>query len=180
MVGGADLEAARSYLHERAQALGFTLTPDPDLHLVIDGQRVDPRFAAGGWHRLPLPSGVREVRIVSRAAVPAEVDLLGTDTRRLGVVLDRAMVCRRPGQRSEIALGQLPADVGFYAPEVDGARRWRWTDGDARLALPPGYADGDRAVLDLHVAAARSSWLHHGMPCGSRAASMQSKASQAA
>jgi hypothetical protein len=164
VLGGARLAAARSRVHERARALGFALTPDPDLHLVIGNRRVDAKLVAGGLHRFPLPGGVRELRIVSRAAVPAETDILAGDTRRLGVMLDQVMVRRPPGQRCEILLGELPADAGFHALEVDGARRWRWTDGHACLAIPNGYADGGRAVLDLHVAAVQPSWLHHGRP----------------
>jgi autotransporter passenger strand-loop-strand repeat protein len=164
VLGGANLEAARSYVHARAQALGFTLTSDADLHLVIDGRRVDAMVVAGGLYRFALPEGAQEVRIASRAAIPAEADILGTDTRRLGVMLDQVMLRRPPGQQCEISLGELPADAGFHALEVEGVRRWRWTDGHARLAIPPGYADGGRAVLDLHVAAVRSSWLHHGRP----------------
>jgi hypothetical protein len=170
VLGGANLEAARSYVHECAHALGFILTSDPDLHLLIGNRRVDPKLVAGGLHRFALPSGVHEVNIMSRAAIPAEADILGKDTRRLGIMLDQVMLRQPQGQRWEIPLGELPADAGFHALEVDGARRWRWTDGRARLALPSGYADGGRAVLDLHVAAAQPSWLHHGSALARKAA----------
>jgi hypothetical protein len=52
--------------------------------------------------------------------------------------------------------------AGFHAPEADGTRRWRWTDGHAHLAIPSGCTDRGRAVLDLHAAAAQPSWLQHG------------------
>jgi hypothetical protein len=162
VVGGAKLQAARSHAHARACALGFALASDPDLHLVIGRRRVDPMLVAGGLYRFPLPEGARDVHIVSRAAIPAETDILGQDARRLGVMLDQVILRRPPGQHCEIALGELPAGAGFHALEVEGARRWRWTDGHACLVLPNGYAAGGGAVLDLHVAAAALSWLHHG------------------
>jgi hypothetical protein len=158
VLSGARLYAARSHVHERALALGFTLTSDPDLHLLIGGRRVDPRLVAGGLHRFSLPAGIGEVHIVSRASIPAETDILGKDTRRLGVMLDQLILRRPSGQRCEISLGELPAGAGFYALEVEGTRCWRWTDGHACLALPSGYADGGRTVLDLHVVAAQLSW----------------------
>jgi hypothetical protein len=77
---------------------------------------------------------------------------------------DQVVVRRPPGQHWEIPLGELPADAGFHALEVEGTRRWRWPDGGAGLALPSGCTDGRKAVLDLHVAAAQPTWLHHDPP----------------
>jgi hypothetical protein len=35
---------------------------------------------------------------------------------------------------------------GCHAPETDGARAWRWTDGDAELVLDP---DDDASWLEV-------------------------------
>jgi hypothetical protein len=128
------------------------LTADPDLHLLADGQRIDAQaiesdlsFASFVLRRLP-----RELRIVSRSAVPA---LIGrnADQRRLGVALRRIVIAGRDGVR-DLGLDFLPPGHGWHAPEP--AEGLRWTDGDA--LMPAAALSGISAPLTvaLHLGVA--------------------------
>jgi hypothetical protein len=148
VTGGRIVDALWQRLLERAGPRpGQVLTDDPDLHLVVDGCRVDARRREGSAYVFSLPVAVRSgsVHIVSRAAAPVELGL-ARDPRVLGVALRR--VALRAGARFRV----LDADddrlvEGFhgYEPE-DGLR---WTDGDAVLAadLFEGFAGWVEVVL---------------------------------
>jgi hypothetical protein len=74
-------------------------------------------------------------------------------------VMVERIILRQHGRRLEIPLEAIPTDDGFYPPEQNGQRRWRWTDGNARLMIPNGFAQDGPVVVDLHVAAAQASWV---------------------
>jgi hypothetical protein len=158
---GAELEAARSFLLDRAHQLGFTLTDEPDLHLVLNGRRLRPEAAGGGVHRFVLPGDAAEVVIASRAAVPRETHDVHPDGRRLGVMLG-SMAFIQDGATCEVPLEALPEGTGFHALELHGGQCWRWTDGRARLEVPAGFAPDRELVLELRVAASVLAWL---APC---------------
>jgi hypothetical protein len=107
---------------------GFSFaTADPDLHLLVDGQRIDPELQDGeALFRFPLPS--RDVRLMSRADRPSELGL-GEDTRLLGYAVT-AMALRTNGLRLYLPIDHMALDDGFHDAE-DGAIRW--TNGAARL-----------------------------------------------
>ena len=67
------------------------MTDEPDLHLLVDGQRVDARSRPDGAFVFRLPKRPAAVRIVSRAAVPAELGM-ARDPRCLGVALRSVML----------------------------------------------------------------------------------------
>jgi autotransporter passenger strand-loop-strand repeat protein/T5SS/PEP-CTERM-associated repeat protein len=155
---GAELEAARSYLLDRAHELGFTITRDPELHLVVGGQSLWPTAVADGVHRFTLPAGAGAVVIASRSAIPGEMSDVYEDGRRLGVMLAR-ITFRQRGKPIGVALDTLPDDAGFHALEVDDRWCWRWTDGHARVEVPPDIVPDAPFELELHVAAIRPTWL---------------------
>jgi hypothetical protein len=153
---GAELEAARSYLLERAGLLGFATTRGPALRLVAGGRVVQPKIT-GRMHRFRLPATARGVRLVSRSAIPAEVSADNRDHRRLGVAVSRITLDGEP-----IALTDPRLSSGWHDLEYDGAERgdgegaapaWRWTDGAAGLALA-----GVR-VLDIEVVMTEQYWV---------------------
>jgi hypothetical protein len=152
---GATLVAVRRRLRRRAQALGFALADQPDLRLLAAGQSLTPRLIAGRLHRFALPATATELVIASRAAVPAEIAASNPDHRRLGVMIERILL-RRPGWQHDIPLAELPDGHGFHPLERNATNTWRWTDGHARLPLPPTQAP---LLIDLHIAAAQPSWL---------------------
>ena len=158
VVDGAELEAARSYLLERAHGLGFTVTADPDLHLLAGGETLWPQAVAGGVYRFALPANADALVIASRSAIPGEMADVYDDGRRLGVMLGR-ITFLQDGVACEVALAGLPDDAGFHALEGDGGSCWRWTDGNARLEVPAGFAPDAPLTLELHVAASRPAWV---------------------
>ncbi len=119
---GDAVAAARRRLADRAIALGWGLIDAPALRVEAAG-RVLPAICHGGAWYVRLPHDVSEVRLRSRATIPAELVVNG-DGRRLGVALaDLRLDGAAP---SPVAFG-----AGWHADEGD----FRWTDGDASLAV---------------------------------------------
>jgi T5SS/PEP-CTERM-associated repeat protein len=106
------------------------MTDDPDLHLMVDGQRVDAlERHADGMQVFPLSAKPRLVRLVSRAAVPQEIGS-ARDPRMLGVAVRRiALVQARRRWVIEADAEVLAEEFHVFEP----GNRWRWTDGDAAL-----------------------------------------------
>jgi hypothetical protein len=65
------------------------LTGDPDLHLLIDGNRLEATTLTDDVYVFNLPRTPASTRVVSRAAAPRELGL-APDSRSLGVALSRA------------------------------------------------------------------------------------------
>ncbi len=149
LTGGPLVDAAwRRVLDRAGPRPGMPTMDQPDLHLLVDGQRVDGKARPDGVFVFRLPMPPEEIRIVSRAAVPEE---LGTsrDPRCLGVALRSVMLWNGPRVRIVEADDERLAD-GFHMFEPDNG--WRWTDGNA--ALPEILFEGMTGVLtvELHVA----------------------------
>ena len=126
--GGPIVDAAWRRLLDRAGPRpGVALTDDPDLHLVVDGKRIDPLNRHSLCWSFRLTGAPREVRIRSNTVVPAELGL-ARDPRPLGVAIRRIAFRQRAEARVlEAASPQLA--VGFHMFEPDNL--YRWTDGDA-------------------------------------------------
>jgi hypothetical protein len=145
VVGGAELEAARSWLLARAEALGFTVTAEPALRLVVDGCTLAPRTDAG-VHRFRLPPGAGAAHLVSRSAVPAHLAAAGDDHRVLGVAVSRIVLDGRP-----MSLTHARLETGWH--DVEGANpAWRWTDGCANIPLRGA------SVLEIEIALSPRYW----------------------
>jgi hypothetical protein len=137
LTGGPVVDAAWRRLLDRAGPRYLPpMTDDPDLHLVVDGKRVDAVATTdavpgdGSVMVFRLQGAPRSIHLVSREVVPAEWGI-ARDPRPLGVALRRITV--RQGTRLDV----LPASDarladGFHEYEASGDLRW--TDGDATLA----------------------------------------------
>ena len=146
---GAEHEAVRGFLLDRAASLGHAATGDPDLRVLAAGCELWPEVR-GRVRRFRLPASARSLRLLSRSAVPAEMRPDGTDRRRLGVAVSRLVY-----GGEAIALTDPRLGAGWHAAESGSAEvAWRWTDGAAELALP-----GGRRVLDIEVAITERYWL---------------------
>ncbi|MFE1599593.1 Hint domain-containing protein [Methylobacterium sp. ID0610] len=133
LCNGKVVEAARERLRARAIDMGWSLKPDrfAGLHIVADGQVVQPTLN-GHVARFLLPAGCEDVRLISGASVPAQVDDSG-DGRQLGVDLQRVTINDGLSVQRDIDLGDARLRDGFYDLEGKDADQHRWTNGRAVL-----------------------------------------------
>jgi hypothetical protein len=136
LTGGPIVDAVWRRLLDRAGPRpGFALTDNPDLHLMVDGKRLNTADRRGTAYIFRLPATPSSVRIVSRAAAQAELGL-ARDPRVLGVAI-RRIVLRQDTRFRVIDAADAALIDGFYPFEQDNGLRW--TDGDA--GLPPTLFD---------------------------------------
>jgi hypothetical protein len=136
LTGGELVDAAWLRLLRRAGPRPvLPLTDDPDLHLLVDGRRMEAVSRTGAFHVFRVAGRPDAIRIASRAAAPQELGLT-RDPRCLGVALRRIII--RQGAQSRVTEADDPVlAAGFHAFEA--ANGCRWTDGDA--VLPPSLFD---------------------------------------
>ena len=162
-VDRATVQPIWEWLDRRAATLGFplalapvALSDDPQLRLLLrDGRELPPRWSRSSRHCFQIPPGAQPIRLLSRAARPAQVVGPFVDDRReLGVAVAKLVLWSGLEDTTiQAAALTLP---GWHALE-DGMR---WTTGDAALELPAAcHAD---TFLDVHVAAL----LHYPAPAG--------------
>jgi hypothetical protein len=148
LTGGPIVDAAWRRLLDRSGARkGFPLTDDPDLHLLVDGVRMDAVTREETLYSFNLVKMPSSIRIVSRAAVPQELGL-ARDPRSLGVAVRRVLV--RRGSKFRVIEAENPGlELGFHEFEADS--RFRWTDGDAVLPVELFADFGAPAMLTLQL-----------------------------
>jgi hypothetical protein len=144
VTGGRIVDAVWRRLLDRAGSRPRPLLEDdPDLHLLVDGCRLDAGRRVGSAYIFSLPAAASSVRIVSRAAAPAELGL-ARDPRLLGIAL-RRIVVRAGAQFRIVGMTDDRLAEGFHGYEADGDRRW--TNGDA--LLPAALFDGLSGPAEL-------------------------------
>jgi hypothetical protein len=130
LTGGPVVDAAWRRLLDRAGPRDLPpLTDDPDLHLVIDGTRVDPEYRRGSLYGFRLPCSPRSVVVASRSGVPSQLGI-ARDPRSLGVAL-RQVAARQGAKFMLFDATDEGLTAGFHAYEADC--HLRWTDGRAEL-----------------------------------------------
>ena len=145
--GGPELILVRQQVLARAAALGHARTQEPGLVLLGAGQPVAPEVC-GSRVSFRLPAGARRVRLVSRAAIPAETLADADDPRRLGIAVARIVL-----DGAEIPLDDARLGRGWHAAEADETGRpLRWTDGEATLAVSGEWLEIVRAGRALYWA----------------------------
>ena len=154
---GPLVTAARERLLVRALDNGFLLTPGNEIWLEAGGIRVDPSGVAGDALRFMLPAAEGDICIRSRAGVPAEIDPLSDDRRRLGAMVER-VVLRRGRKRCVLHPHDSWLAEGFHQPEGDGARRWRWTDGSGRIPAGLLPAGAERPIVEIRIGGLHPWW----------------------
>jgi hypothetical protein len=152
LTGGPIVDTVWRRLVKRAGPRpGLPVTDDPDLHLLVDGKRVDAisrcrsRYGEAYIFELPIRPGF--VRLVSRSGSPAEFGLV-RDLRELGVAV-RSIALRQSSRFCVIEAADARLAKGFHAYEADDD--FRWTDGDAPLPAELLMPFDGSAELVLHV-----------------------------
>jgi len=149
LVDGPAVIAIRQKLLDRALALGFATTGDADLVVKAGAERIRPETDTEGELLFVLPAGLKAVELLSSAGVPAELSADPSDRRVLGVNVENLAIIAN-GKRETIALDDA-GHMGFYGMEAGR----RWTNGAARIALPP-YSG--RAVLEVAITGQAKRW----------------------
>jgi hypothetical protein len=141
--GGAIVDAIWLRLLARSGPRSqMPLTDDPDLHLVVDGERVGPLDQSAQRYVFRVKQRPRSVRMVSRRGVPQELGF-ARDARSLGVAVKQMTLVQGARQRT-LDANAASLDDGYHAFEADSGVRW--TDGDA--GVPAILFDGiDRAAM---------------------------------
>jgi hypothetical protein len=128
---GPSVLTARGMLGARAAAMG------------VGGRDVVVEVAGAGEIGVTVSAGAEAIRIVSQAG------RVGSDRRVLGSLLRAVLV---DGAEIDLRDGRL--GLGFHEVEVHGARRVRWTDGNAVVRLGPGRCERHVELSVAAVAAA--------------------------
>jgi hypothetical protein len=143
--GMPELGVIRARLFERAAALGHPTTADPELHLVVGGTIVAPQSNDDGRYTFQLDAPADEVWLASRCGVPAELQLLSSDRRCLGVCVEQ-LVLRDDHLRIAISHSHPSLCEGFH--EDEGVRRW--TTGMGRIPQCFLGAFGGGFTIEVH------------------------------
>ena len=148
LTGGPIVDAVWRRLLDRSGVRpGLPLTDDPDLHLLVDGVRVDGARSNDGYYTFRLQQRPLEVRVMSRAGKPDELGL-ARDSRSLGVALEHVRLWQGRAVRVLDAADAGLAE-GFHPFEPDNG--FRWTDGDAVLPAALFAAVAGPCTLELLV-----------------------------
>jgi hypothetical protein len=151
LTGGSSVDAVWRRLLERAgPRKAVPLTDEPDLHLMVGGERVDAIERREDTYVFRLTTKPRSVRLISRAAAPQELGL-ARDPRVLGVALRRLVLAQARRQQVIEADASTLAD-GFYPFEPEDGIRW--TNGDATIPAELFSGMVGRGMLILHLGAA--------------------------
>jgi hypothetical protein len=130
---GPAVQSAKEALLARAQALGYVLTEEADLHLIADGQRIDPVRLSQMRLAFMLPVAASSIELRCRSFTPAHMDPASDDQRSLGLCVGRLQL-----DGIDVALEDEAAfALGWHKLEGDPeGRQWRWSQD--RTALPAG------------------------------------------
>jgi len=142
LLGDAALKI-HARLLARARELGYTETNEPQLSISADGTVIEAVGINDGTYRYRLPPRTKSLRVASRGYAPVEASPVTGDARRLGVALARLRLAKKT-----LPLSDDFCVAGFHPLEGAPAARWRWTNGDATIALPPRPAE---SILEITI-----------------------------
>jgi hypothetical protein len=156
LTGGAAVDRVWLALFERAGGrIATAATDDPDLHVVVNGERLDPTSVEGCTYTFALDAApATGLRLNSRSGVPSLLGITAHDHRRLGVAISRLAISQ-PGVATMLRHDAPLFTEGGCHPAENG---YCWTDGE--LALP--------ARLFAHLRGAFTLTIHTERPGGMR------------
>jgi hypothetical protein len=128
---GPALERAKAALLARAQELGHVITEDADIHLMVDGQRIEALHLSASRLAFTVPMGSSSIELRSRTFTPAHMLPGSDDPRSLGICVRRLQL-----DGTEVSLeddGVFVVGWHDFEGSTEGGN-WRWST--ARAALP--------------------------------------------
>jgi Hint domain len=130
---GPAVQSAKAALLARAEALGYVMTEDPDVHVMADGKRIEPVRLGETRLTFMLPAAGSTIELRCRSFIPAHLDPVTDDQRSLGICVGRLQF-----DGAEIALHNDEAfAVGWHGIEGNPeGHSWRWSCD--RTPLPAG------------------------------------------
>ncbi len=154
-------------LSARAENLGYAkeaprVTSDPDLRILVNGHESRPLAQTGDRYTFVVPAGTKSVRILSRSGMPTDINRHSNDWRRIGVALGQ-IVLRNGSQVREIPSDHPSLADGWHRAERTSKAMWRWTNGNAELALPTMNLAGG-TTLELHLGGHTTYLVNSGEP----------------
>jgi hypothetical protein len=145
LTGGPLVDAIWRRLLDRAGPRpAVPTTDDPDLHLLVDGRRVDVASCSDVWHVY------RAHRLPHRRAAGDGASARSTMPRR-GAAADHG---NEGAQIRTIEAADALLSDGFHEYESDNDIRW--TDGDA--GAPAGLFEGFAGPLEIAVRLGGRTW----------------------
>jgi hypothetical protein len=156
LTGGPRVDEVWRHMVDRS---GINLNPpttnDPDLHLLIDGVRVDGCHLTHNIISFAIPAHASRIVIASRAAAP---DMLGTfrDPRRLGVAISRIVIWQDAAPLI-IDADDEALTHGFH--NYEPAEGCRWTNGHG--LLPPMSLPHASKPRELHLTIRHTARYEH-------------------
>jgi hypothetical protein len=129
-IEGPALVRARARVLRRAQELGYAITHDAGVHVLADGDRIDPMTLGEGRIAFVIPAARRSIELRCRTFVPSHVDAASLDERQLGVAVGRLQIDGIDWPLDDAT--RFPE--GWHGLEMfaDGSRQ-RWSSGCTRL-----------------------------------------------
>lgn len=134
------LEPIRERIAERGRRLGFA-EPEPaatsdnaNARLLVNGCELRPVIDEARRYVFIVPDGANEATLLSRTIWPAAMRS-GDDERRLGLAV-REITLYRGTERTVVSADDPCLRHGWWEPEANDARCWRWTCGAGVIPLP--------------------------------------------
>jgi hypothetical protein len=133
-----DVDPIWQRLAQRSEQLGYKVpsaqtVDDAGLHLMADGQIIQPVTDHDDRYVFTVPAGVKSVSLASRFCIPADRMIASQrDSRRLGVSVHWIAIRTDAGE-TILAADDPALQEGWNEPETDGKSVWRWTDGAASI-----------------------------------------------
>jgi hypothetical protein len=147
VAAGPQLTSVQASLHDRALAMGWTRSEEPNLCLLADGVAIAPVMTKANryWFAVPACS---DLVLSSNASILAQVMPGLPDTRQLGVAVSDLKL---DGQSVDLAQAFTH---GAHDLETHGVQAWRWTNGAAYLALTLA----EPAMVEITVMMVAPTW----------------------
>ena len=109
-------------------------TADPDVHLFVDGEVIEPTRHTSSSYTFALPAGAKNICLMSQTSSPLETGQ-AMDNRKLGYCIHELVYSNEDDScHLHIAPHSPLLEQGFYKAED---QKRRWTKGNAVLPTSP-------------------------------------------